>query len=190
LLLVSHNFLGSDYGYDIEMNRAMQRHESGDARVIPVILRPCDWTEAPFAKQQALPTDSKPIVSWKDQNEVFATVAKRIRDVVKEIRPKVVASAPGVAARPVSAGAPSPSWNAPRPTAMSISPARSLADRFAQAVVVRQAHCCYQLGRYRENSNCRVEYAYRHWALKIFEQYLGKDHPNTQIVRKNLKNLG
>ena len=50
LLLVSADFLASDYCYDIEMNRAMERHERGEVRTIPVILRPCDWQGAPFGK--------------------------------------------------------------------------------------------------------------------------------------------
>ena len=43
LLLVSSDFLHSDYCYDIEMKRALERHAEGSARVIPVILRPCHW---------------------------------------------------------------------------------------------------------------------------------------------------
>jgi TIR domain len=48
LLLVSPDFLASDYCYDREMARAMERHESGEARVIPVILHACDWHSTPF----------------------------------------------------------------------------------------------------------------------------------------------
>ena len=48
LLLVSSDFLASNYCYDIEVKRAMERHEAGEARVIPIILRPCDWQRAPF----------------------------------------------------------------------------------------------------------------------------------------------
>src|SRR6516165_5669862 len=43
LLLISPDFLGSDYCYENEMQRALERHERGEARVIPLILRPCDW---------------------------------------------------------------------------------------------------------------------------------------------------
>src|SRR5687767_9105482 len=57
LLLVSADFLASEYCYDIELARAMERHESGDARVIPVILRPCDWQAARFGHLQALPAE-------------------------------------------------------------------------------------------------------------------------------------
>src|SRR6266702_3671187 len=61
LLMVSPNFMDSDYCYGIEAKQAMERHERGEAQVIPIILRPCLWHDALFAKLQALPTDDKPI---------------------------------------------------------------------------------------------------------------------------------
>lgn len=63
LLLVSADFLHSDYCFGKEMIRAMQMHEAGDARVIPVILREVNWQEAPFGRLKALPTDGKPVTS-------------------------------------------------------------------------------------------------------------------------------
>lgn len=63
LLLISADFLASDYCYDIEMNRAIERHEFGEARVIPIILRPVDWKGAPFGKLQALPKNAEPVIS-------------------------------------------------------------------------------------------------------------------------------
>ena len=56
LLLISSDFIASDYCYDVEMRRAIERHEAEEARVIPVILRPVIWEEAPFGHIQALPT--------------------------------------------------------------------------------------------------------------------------------------
>src|SRR5213080_3948433 len=47
LLLVSPDFLASDYCYGVEMTRALERQAAGEARVIPVILRPCEWKQAP-----------------------------------------------------------------------------------------------------------------------------------------------
>src|ERR1044071_2992856 len=61
LLLVSLDFLASDYCYDVEMRRAMQRHEAGETQVVPIILRPCDWRGAPFGRLTALPKDGKPV---------------------------------------------------------------------------------------------------------------------------------
>jgi TIR domain-containing protein len=79
LLLVSPDFLASDYSYDVEVRRAMQRHEEGSARVIPVILRHCDWHLAPFGKLQAAPRDGKPIASWTDLDEAFLDVVRALR---------------------------------------------------------------------------------------------------------------
>ena len=59
LLLVSADFLASDYCYDIEMKQAMKRHQAGEAIVIPVILRACDWHDAPFGQLNATPRDGK-----------------------------------------------------------------------------------------------------------------------------------
>ena len=85
LLLVSANFLASAYCYDIEMKRALERHEAGTARVIPVILRPSDWFTAPFGKLQALPRDGKPVTSWKNRDEAFADVARGIREAASNL---------------------------------------------------------------------------------------------------------
>lgn len=79
LLLVSSDFLASNYCYNIEMQRAIERHEAGEARVIPVILRPCDWHGAPFGKLLATPDDGKPVRSFSDHDDGFLQVARSIR---------------------------------------------------------------------------------------------------------------
>ena len=79
LLLVSADFLASDYCYDIEVQQAMARHEAGDAHVIPIILRPVDWHSALFGKLQALPKDGRPVTSWPNRDEAFVDVARGIR---------------------------------------------------------------------------------------------------------------
>ena len=86
LLLVSSYFIASDYCYDLEMNRAIERHNAADARVIPVILRPCDWAQhTPFGNLRATPPDGKPVSRFADQNDAFLLVAKDIRRVVEEM---------------------------------------------------------------------------------------------------------
>ena len=87
LLLVSTSFLASNYCWSIEMDRAMARHASGEARVIPMILKPCDWKDAPFAKLQALPKDAKPIVSWSNADEAYLNVVDGIRRVLGKAPP-------------------------------------------------------------------------------------------------------
>jgi hypothetical protein len=83
LLLVSAYFIDSDYCYDIELRRAIERHEAGQVRVIPVIVRPADWSGTPFAKLQAVPKDGKPVTSWADQHEAWADVTKGIRSTIE-----------------------------------------------------------------------------------------------------------
>lgn len=85
LLLVSADFLASDYCWGVEMKRALQRHESGQALVVPVILRPCDWEYAPFAKFQALPRDARPVSSWPDLAEAFTDITRGIRAATQKL---------------------------------------------------------------------------------------------------------
>jgi len=85
LLLVSPDFVDSDYCYSIEMKRALERHSANEALVIPVILRPVLWEDAPFGELQALPMDGKPVTLWLDRDEAFWDVAKGIRNAVKEL---------------------------------------------------------------------------------------------------------
>lgn len=84
LLLVSADFIASKYCYDIEMNRAMERHHAGEARVVPVILRACDWHDTLFGKLLAVPKDGKPIRSWPDLDDAFHDVAQALKKITKE----------------------------------------------------------------------------------------------------------
>lgn len=94
LLLVSPYFLASDYCYDVEMKRALERHEAGQARVISVILHPCDWTSTPFANLLATPTDGKPISKFANHHEAFSVVVGDIKRAAKSLSSKGTAPAP------------------------------------------------------------------------------------------------
>lgn len=83
LLLVSASFIASTYCYSRELACAMERHEKGEARVVPIIVRDCDWHSAPFGKLKAVPTDGKPIVSWTNFDAAYTDVAKEIRRLVE-----------------------------------------------------------------------------------------------------------
>ncbi|HMM87715.1 TIR domain-containing protein [Bradyrhizobium sp.] len=101
LLLVSADFLASQYCWGVEMKLAMERHESGEAHVVPVILRACDWHTAPFGKLSAVPKDGRPIKSWLDIDEALYDVARQIRSTVLAIANKV-GSASNSAASPAA----------------------------------------------------------------------------------------
>jgi hypothetical protein len=85
LLLVSSDFLASDYCYDVEMKRAMERHAAGEARVIPVILRPCDWHDAPFGRLLATPPDGKPVTRFPTLDDAFVLVVADIKQALRQM---------------------------------------------------------------------------------------------------------
>jgi len=88
LLLVSPYFIASDYCYNTEMNRALERHEKGVARVIPIILHPCEWQQTPFGKLRATPTDGKPISKFANPYDAFLEISKDVRRVSEELSAK------------------------------------------------------------------------------------------------------
>jgi tetratricopeptide (TPR) repeat protein len=94
LLLISPEFMASDYCYSVEMKRAMERHERGEARVIPIILRHTSWQLAPFGKLQPLPTGAKPVISssWRNKNVAFHDVAEGIRKTIESLITKLALS--------------------------------------------------------------------------------------------------
>src|SRR5262245_27878862 len=116
LLLISPDFMASDYCYDVEMSRAMQRHESGAARVVPVIARSVDLEGAPFATIQALPKDAKPVTSWPNRDEAWTDVAKGIRKLAEA----VAAARPPASPPPIPP--PAPGGALPRGEPTGIAP--------------------------------------------------------------------
>ena len=86
LLLVSPDFIYSEYCYGIEMKRAIERHERKEAKVIPIILRPVHW-QGVLGKLQALPKDGLPITDpdWNNLDRAFYNVTEGIRTVVEQL---------------------------------------------------------------------------------------------------------
>lgn len=85
LLLISAYFLDSDYCYEKEMKRALEKHNEKSAVVVPVILHPCDWHSAPFGHLKATPTDGKAVTLYANQQEAFAIVAQDVREAVNSL---------------------------------------------------------------------------------------------------------
>jgi hypothetical protein len=99
LLLVSADFLASEYCIGNEMKRALERHHEGKARVIPIILRPCDWKTAPFNGLLALPKDGLPVTKWPDPDDAFLDIVTSIRAAAgpgKKMPAKSAASATAI----------------------------------------------------------------------------------------------
>ncbi len=88
LLLVSADFINSDFCYGIEMEQALARQDADQARVIPIILRPVDWKGTPFAKLQALPTGGKAVTRWPTHDDAFLDVVQGIRKAIDDLTNK------------------------------------------------------------------------------------------------------
>lgn len=81
LLLVSPSFIASDECWVKEMRRALERNECGEARVIPVIVRPCDWRGTPLGDLQALPPGGQAVTSWDDRDQAWLAVVRGVQQV-------------------------------------------------------------------------------------------------------------
>ncbi|WP_160145684.1 toll/interleukin-1 receptor domain-containing protein [Dictyobacter aurantiacus] len=86
LLLISTDFMASDYCYSVELEQALARHHNGDCRVIPVILRPTIWKNEKFSKLQALPANGKPVTNWSNKDKAFVDIAEGIQKVISELK--------------------------------------------------------------------------------------------------------
>ncbi|HEU5376403.1 MAG TPA: tetratricopeptide repeat protein [Ktedonobacteraceae bacterium] len=87
LLLISADFLASNYCYGVEMKRALQRHDASEALVIPVLLRAVEWQDERIARLQALPANARPVTSWDNQDEAFVNIAAGIRKALNHFSP-------------------------------------------------------------------------------------------------------
>ena len=83
ILLISPNFIASDYCYDVEMKHALEKHSRGEILVIPIITRAVVWEQTPFSSLQVLPRNGKPITRQKDRDEALSEIVREILNIIK-----------------------------------------------------------------------------------------------------------
>jgi hypothetical protein len=86
LVLVSPDLLASDFAYEEELLRALERHARGQAKVVPIIVRPVGWLTTPLGKLQALPKDGKPITRWSNRDSAWHDVGLRLSRLINQLR--------------------------------------------------------------------------------------------------------
>jgi len=79
LLLISPDFFASDYHYGVELQRVMERYDAHEVQVIPILLRPCNWKDAPFEKLQVVPRNKIPLTQWSNLDAGLTEVVQEIR---------------------------------------------------------------------------------------------------------------
>jgi tetratricopeptide (TPR) repeat protein len=109
LLLISADFIHSDFCYSIEMKQAIDRHNAGEVRVIPIVLRPTDWQGAPFDKLKMLPTDAKAVTSWTTHDDAFIDIVRGIRASIHDLTNSGKTAHPSLASGTTRV----PIWNVP-----------------------------------------------------------------------------
>jgi tetratricopeptide (TPR) repeat protein len=110
-LLISPDFVASDYCYCVEMTQALDRHERGETRVVPILLRPTDFKGLPFAKLQYLPANGRALTLWKNKDAAFLNIIEGIKKVIEEIFTRLL-SEPAPSGTGVS-GLPPAWWKVP-----------------------------------------------------------------------------
>lgn len=97
LMLVSPDFFVSDYCYGKEMSVALERHDAGEALIVPIVVRPVDWKRSPLGRFQALPKDAIPITTWDNRDLGLLSVAEGIRITCEKLHEKRLQRHPGPA---------------------------------------------------------------------------------------------
>jgi len=89
LMLVSSDYFDSDYIHAVELREAIERHERGEARVVPVIVRPCAWeTDTVVNSLQVLPTDGVPVNDtrhWHTHEAAWVDVVRGVRRTLQQL---------------------------------------------------------------------------------------------------------
>ena len=87
LLLVSPDFLASEYINSYELSRALERQRSGSAIVVPIILRPSDLKkDSPLKALQALPSEGRPISKWGNRDKAWLDITRGLRRLIEAKR--------------------------------------------------------------------------------------------------------
>lgn len=86
VLLVSGDFLASDFVWENELKLILARQKLGKAIILPIIIRPCLWQQSPIAKFQVLPADGRPVSLSPNPDRTWVAIARHIEKVARSIR--------------------------------------------------------------------------------------------------------
>ncbi len=168
LLLISADFIHSDFCYSIEMKQAIDRHDAGEARVIPILLRPTDWQGAPFDKLKMLPTDAKAVTRWRRRDAAFADVVRGIRAAIEKLNNARKTANPSLASDTTPVDSVQLSiWNVPYQRNLLFTGREDVLKRLSDALRVDKTAALAQpqaisgLGGIGKTQTA-VEYAYRY----------------------------
>ncbi|WP_020560643.1 COR domain-containing protein [Thiofilum flexile] len=89
ILLVSPDFIASDYCFTREIVEALKIYEKEQNIIIPIIIRETEgWRDYDIGNITALPTDGRPFKKWADPDEFWADVQKGLRLTIQALLEK------------------------------------------------------------------------------------------------------
>lgn len=91
LMFISADFINSKYIEEVEIKKALQRHNDNEAVIIPIITRSCHWEDYfEIGQFQALPENARSIasISTQHQDDVLFEIVSSIRKRAEIINAK------------------------------------------------------------------------------------------------------
>lgn len=143
LLLVSRNFMESDYCFSVELKYALKQHRAKKSVVLPIIIKSADWGTAPFRRFQALPDRGKAIDKWPSREEAYASISKGLRKTIEQILKRRTSSGDPASTRPITTQ-PKSSENQPpkSPDRSNVGPTASYETRHLERRFEQDAETC------------------------------------------------
>ncbi|MEI6408917.1 MAG: SUMF1/EgtB/PvdO family nonheme iron enzyme [Bacteroidota bacterium] len=90
LILVSSAYYNSVYIHEKELKYAFARHERGECKVLPIIVRPCSFGDDPgISRLQVLPTDAKPVTDtkyWPERDAAWLDVVSGLKRTLDKLQ--------------------------------------------------------------------------------------------------------
>ncbi|MCE7922801.1 MAG: TIR domain-containing protein [Haliscomenobacteraceae bacterium CHB4] len=83
VLLLTPAFFASDYIYDEEMRRAVERHRRGEMMLIGVLVSDCMFEETPLRDIQIVPKDALPVERHPNRSQIWKSVANKIKETIE-----------------------------------------------------------------------------------------------------------
>lgn len=94
IMLISIDFLNSQFIYDVEFKAAVARQKAGKSIILPVIIKPCVWYTDfhlgeytfNFRQLQVLPKEGRPLSDWPSEDHGLHDIAESIRMLLENMR--------------------------------------------------------------------------------------------------------
>ena len=86
MLLLSNDFIRSDYCMQKEMKRAIERDAADECAIIPIVVRSCRFDKLEVGQIQAILPDGKAIKQHKDRDAAWLEVTKQLDRVLARLR--------------------------------------------------------------------------------------------------------